>query len=236
MYQGDEGESSNTKALMEPLEAPHNPLQNEDTDERLGLTPEMKPIAQGQNYGVRVLYNQSTAVVDIVFLHGLTGNAFTTWYHKGIDVHWPSAYLREDIPDARIISFGYDADVSNWWKQASTSRVTNHADDMVGALVRLREETEIEDRKIIFVAHSLGGLVTETALASSRHSSFEHIKQIEKNTVKIVFMGTPHHGADAAKWAAFAASLISAVKQINVKIVQLLKPDSEMLEIVQKSF
>jgi len=69
------------------------------------------PIGEGQNHGVRVLYDSGIeASVDIVFVHGLTGNAYNTWLHKDTRVHWPSQLLRQDIPDARILSFGYDAD------------------------------------------------------------------------------------------------------------------------------
>lgn len=179
---------------------------------------------------------RSKAIVDIVFLHGLIGNAYTTWLHEPTNIHWPSTCLKDRVPDSRIISFGYDAAVVGWWHQRSTNRVANHANDMIGALVRLRENTGTEDRKIIFVAHSLGGLVTEAAIALSRHSPFEHIRQIEKHTVGIVFMGTPHLGADAAKWTTFITRLINAVKQTNINIVEVLRPDSEMLELIQKDF
>jgi pimeloyl-ACP methyl ester carboxylesterase len=234
------GEGAARSAVDEQIS---KPAQNTPTKQRpaqeLGLIPGMKTISRGDNYGIQILFEpreQSKAVIDIVFVHGLTGNAYTTWLHRLTGEHWPSRWLKEKIPDARIISFGYDADVANWWRQTSTNRITNHADDMVGGLVRLRENTATEDRKIIFVVHSLGGLVTETALSSSRYSPFEHIQQIERNTVGIVFLGTPHLGADAAKWATFASRMLSAVRQTNVNIVEVLKPDSEMLENIQKNF
>ena len=127
------------------------------------------PIGEGQNYGVQVLYDSGTeASVDIVFVHGLTGDAYNTWLHKNTRVHWPSQLLRQDIPDARILSFGYDADIVNFWNPASNSRLTNHAENMVGDLIRKRERTNSETRKILFVAHSLGGLVIEYALSHSR--------------------------------------------------------------------
>jgi pimeloyl-ACP methyl ester carboxylesterase len=179
---------------------------------------------------------KTNAIVDIVFLHGLIGNAYTTWHHSQTNVHWPSMCLKERIPDSRIISFGYDADVAGWLNQKSTNNVANHAQNMLGGLVRLRESTGTEQRKIVFVTHSLGGLVTETAIARSRHNAFEHIRQIEMHTVGIIFMGTPHFGSDAAKWATFAARSINAVKRTNINIVEVLKPDSEMLETIQRNF
>ncbi|KAL9126778.1 MAG: hypothetical protein Q9217_004226 [Psora testacea] len=132
----------------------------------------LAPIGEGQNYGVKVLYDGSTeASVDIVFVHGLTGNTYNTWLHKGTRVHWPSELLRQDMPDARILSFGYDADIVNFWNPASNSRLSNHAENMVGGLVRKRERTNTESRKILFVAHGLGGLVTEHAVSYSRNTA-----------------------------------------------------------------
>lgn len=113
------------------------------------------PIGEDHNYGVKMLHDGGTeAGVDIVFVHGLTGNAYNTWLHKDTRAHWPSQLLREDIPDARILSFGYDADIVNFWNPASNSRLSNHAENMVGDLVRKRERTNTETRQILFVAHS----------------------------------------------------------------------------------
>ena len=201
--------------------------------------PDIPPIVKGQNYSITQLHNPSPGaktIVDIVFVHGLTGNAYSTWLHKSTNVHWPSMLLKNNIPDARILTFGYDADIVNWWSQASNNRVGNHADNLLGALVRLREDTESEERKIIFVAHSLGGLVTEMAIGLSRRSPFEYIRRIETHTVGIVFLGTPHFGADAAKWGSYGANLIGIVRQTNSPIVKVLRPDSEMLASIQRDF
>ena len=194
-------------------------------------------IGEGPNYGVKVLHDGGTeASVDIVFIHGLTGNAYSTWLHKGTNVHWPSQLLPQDLPDVRILSFGYDADIVNLWSPASMSRLSNHSENMVGGLVRKREETNTETRKIMFVAHSLGGLVTEYALNHSRNASEKHLHQIERCTVGIVFLGVPHSGSDAAAWALFGTRMARVLKLANKDIVKVLEPDNEMLRVVQKGF
>jgi len=196
-------------------------------------------VGKQSNYGIRTLYepkDPAAVVVDVVFIHGLTGNAFNTWLHVPTRKHWPSMMLKDSIPDLRILSFGYDADVVNWWSQTATNTISNHAENMLGAAVRLRERTQSEDRKIIFVAHSLGGLVAEKTLALSKHSPFENMRQIERHTIGIIFLGTPHFGADAAKWATYGSHLISIVRRANVKIVEVLRPDSEVLASIQKEF
>jgi hypothetical protein len=91
-------------------------------------------IQKGDNFGIRVLYepsDKSAAIVDIIFVHGLTGNAYDTWLHEGRQTHWPSQLVKEDIPDARVLSFGYDADVVCWFSAASDNRISNHAEALL---------------------------------------------------------------------------------------------------------
>ena len=184
-----------------------------------------------------MLYDGGTeASVDIVFVHGLTGNAYNTWLHKDTRVHWPSELLRRDIPHARILSFGYDANIVNLWNPASNSSLSNHAQNMIGDLVRNRERTNTETRKIIFVAHGLGGLVTEYALSYSRKAFEDCLHQIERCTAGIVFLGVPHCGADLAAWASFWTQMVSTLRRANKDIVGVLEPGSEILRMVENDF
>ena len=197
----------------------------------------LAPIGEGQNYGVEVLYDGGIeASVDIVFVHGLTGNAYNTWLHKDPRVHWPSELLRQDIPDARILSFGFDADIVNFWNPVSNSRLSNHAESLVGDLVRKRERTNTETRKILFVAHSLGGLVIEYALSHSRNTAEKFLHQVERYTAGIIFLGVPHYGADLVSWGKFGTRMVGILRRANKDIVAVLDPGSEMLREVQKGF
>ena len=205
------------------------------------VTPNFEDTAvrQGQDYGINVLYDGGVdASVDIVFVHGLTGNAYNAWLYKdkGVMVHWPSELLKQDLPDARIMSYGYDADIVNLWNPRSHSPLTGHAETMVGALLRKRERTNTEDRKILFVGHSLGGLVIEHALSHSRKSVEKFLRKIEKFTVGIVFLGVPHCGADLGAWESFGTQLANIVKRPNQDLLGVLKPGSEMLHLVENDF
>jgi hypothetical protein len=86
------------------------------------------------------------------------------------------------------------------------------------------------------VAHSLGGIVVKKALAMSSQSNLERIRQIEASTSGIVFLGTPHHGSDLAKWGVFFSSLLNLAKSTNRAAVKLLQKDSEVLGDLQEDF
>ncbi|KAI4086330.1 MAG: hypothetical protein L6R37_008425, partial [Teloschistes peruensis] len=211
---------------------------SQGTDDLVVAAPS-QDIKEGQNYGVKVLHNGgSGACVDIVFVHGLTGKAYNTWLHKETGIHWPSELLRQDIPKSRILSFGYDADVVHIFRggPASNSRLSNHAESLVGKLVRARERSETETRKIIFVARSLGGLVTEQALARSKNSAEQHLHQVELHTIGIVFLEVPHSGTDLEAWATVGRRMASILKRTNKDILGVLNPDSEMLHMVENNF
>lgn len=96
-----------------------------------------------------------------MFLHGLTGNRETTWTNKSTGVFWPAHLLKIDVPNTRIVTFGYDADIAHFWGTACQNCIRNHAVNLANALAQLRERTKTEGRPIVFVAHSLGGLVFE---------------------------------------------------------------------------
>lgn len=123
---------------------------------------------------------------------------------------------------------------------------------MFGALARLRERTDSvstlphyqlksrakksqENRKILFVAHNLGGLVTENVLCLSKSSPEMHISTIVDCTAGILFLGIPHFGADPS-WAKLGSKPASILTSSNPSIVAVLQPHSEVLANIQKSF
>ncbi|KAL1597940.1 hypothetical protein SLS60_008428 [Paraconiothyrium brasiliense] len=135
------------------------------------------------------------------------------------------------------MTFGYDADIVNFWGQAAQDGISGYAKDLLGKLSRKRQQDTYQpDRKIVFVVHSLGGLVTQRALIMSRESRHPHLQVIEACTVGICFLGTPHHGSDLAKWGSILTRIANIAKPANLAPVELLKQGSEMLRDVQEGF
>lgn len=95
-------------------------------------------------YGLKVLYeprNASETLVDIVFIHGLKGSNYGTWLQKDKNVYWPIDLLSRDVPKARILTFGYDADVIKILGLVSQNQLPHHAETLLSDLAALRDET-----------------------------------------------------------------------------------------------
>jgi hypothetical protein len=97
-------------------------------------------------------------------------------------VFWPQDLLPQECPNARVLTFGYDTRVTRQYSAVNQSNIFTHAKDLLYALDRLREQhrrlREQEkalpdkerklpdrDRNLIFVAHSLGGIVVKEVRA-----------------------------------------------------------------------
>ncbi|KAF2227930.1 Alpha/Beta hydrolase protein [Elsinoe ampelina] len=173
--------------------------------------------------------------VDIVLVHGLTGDRETTWTHRSTSCFWPEQLLPRDFPNARIFTYGYDADVGHMWSTVSQSRIGDHAQTFLTSLAHERDSEGEADRPLFFIAHSLGGLVVEDMLLYSKNSAEPHLKSIVEATRGIIFMATPHCGSQLADWAKIGKSVMVLIRA-NDAIVSVLEPQSEVLARIQKEF
>lgn len=186
--------------------------------------------------GLKLLYQGENSIVDLIFVHGLTGDRERTWTAKDATKPWPETLLPSKVPNARILTFGYDAYISDWRGMVSKNRIGNNAMNLLAAVASYREEDDTDNCPIIFICHSLGGLVCEDALATAQQRPEAHIKRVLDCCRGIVFLGTPHHGSGLAHWAESLAKAIGVLKQTNPEILAVLKSDSEVLERIQGSF
>ncbi|KAJ6009543.1 hypothetical protein N7522_004559 [Penicillium canescens] len=166
----------------------------------------------------------STYYYIIVFIHGLTEDRESTWRAAANSSDpWPKTLLSPIIPNARILTFGYDAYVTDWKTMLSQNRLGCHSWNLLTRLATHREADNTNDRPIIFVCHSLGGLVCEYALTISARRSDEHLKKISNYTRDIAFLATPHHGSGLVQWAEKLAHVVGVLKQVNRDISKVLK-------------
>ncbi len=177
----------------------------------------------------------ASKTVDIVAVHGLQGDAFKTWEDRHGTL-WLRDLLPEDIPSARIMTFGYDSTVAF---SNSVARIEDKALDLLNRLGGQRDENT-DRRPVVFICHSLGGIVVKKALIlAHERSSDPTFKDILINTKAIAFLGVPHEGSDSAWWANVAANALKAATiglTTNNALIADLRKDSSALSTISKQF
>ncbi|EHK20092.1 uncharacterized protein TRIVIDRAFT_48177, partial [Trichoderma virens Gv29-8] len=200
--------------------------------------------------GLSVVYEaeNSSPIIDIVFVHGLQGHPSKTWtYHKkekkksfihrmfqkllkatthpednGTQfkpVFWPADLLPNNCPDSRILTFGYDSKVTKYnASEINQNSIFVHSKDLLGELHRGRERDP--KRRLMFVAHSLGGIVVKEMLARSSSSVEGGLRNIVESTAMVVFLGTPHRGSQHV--AALGEVVRSVVSSLGMKTTPVI--------------
>lgn len=176
--------------------------------------------------------------IDVVAVHGLQGDAYKTWEHENGSL-WLRDFLPTDIPHARIMTFGYDSTIAF---SKSVAKIEDKALELLNCLSAKRSPTAPGglSRPIIFICHSLGGiLVKKTLIIAHERDSNLDFKDILVNTRGIAFLGVPHRGSDIAWWANFAAKLLrnaSVGTSTNVAILSDLEKGSATLANISNQF
>lgn len=216
--------------LFKPVATP----QQNAAESSPSSSPSQAPIVSFPD-SVKVVHDNAGATVDICFVHGLTGNRDTTWTANGQAQPWPQTLLAPQLTTARILTYGYDAYVVKR-SVASSNRLIDHASNLLNDLTTDRASHNASDRPLIFVAHSLGGMVCKEAILQSRNNPEGHLKKIFECTKGIIFIGTPHMGSWMADWARLPASALGVVKSTNKSLLKVLETDNQLLESVQVRF
>ncbi|KAF4339541.1 kinesin light chain [Fusarium beomiforme] len=185
--------------------------------------------------GVEVLVNPPDAHVDICFVHGLTGNRASTWTARGQTAPWPKTLLPSELPKACILTYGYDAYVVSK-SVASSNRLIDHATNLVTDLTNDRRRRNASSRPLIFVAHSLGGLVCKEAILLSRNNPNRSRQDFFTNIKGVIFMGTPHKGSWMADWSKIPARALGLVKSTNKSLLEVLQTNNQYLESIHVRF
>ncbi|KAJ5731165.1 uncharacterized protein N7483_005673 [Penicillium malachiteum] len=216
-------------AIIVPTESPRD-----DLSPRYETDPPQELDSSTLKFGLDTIHESPDAIVDICFIHGLTGDRDKTWTAHGQSVPWPKILLPKKL-NARILMYGYDAHVTRK-SVASSNRLINHAQNLLGDLTADRGLCNASSRPIIFVAHSLGGLVCKKTILLSQNAAEPHSRALFNSVKGVVFMGTPHKGAWMADWAKIPASIFGLVKSTNLMLLDILQKDNQLLDSIQVDF
>ncbi|KAM5342449.1 hypothetical protein ACJ41O_013415 [Fusarium nematophilum] len=193
--------------------------------------------------GITVLYEgRGPIAADVVFVHGLGGTSLGTWsVDRTASAHVSSA------------QWGYKNDPIHFFSRDGQSQqsILSHSRDLFTDL-NLERETEAEktrprrrgrEDEAEKTRPRRRGREDEADRALIKAREYQGQRRyawqsaLGNHCAGIVFMGTPHRGADLAAWGATAVRLAQAMgKSANDEIVASLKSGSPVLESLQDSF
>ncbi|KAF2236478.1 hypothetical protein EV356DRAFT_73100 [Viridothelium virens] len=144
---------------------------------------------------LRAFRNERDHLIDVVAVTGLGGHAYGSFKERGGDHMWLRDSLPQDLEAAQIYLYGYDSHLSN---SQSFQGIVALATTLRQRLQRLRRVSEHDDRPVprplIFIAHSLGGILVKEALVQMQDDP--HDQRMLKTVFGALFFGVPNHGMD----------------------------------------
>ncbi|KAK1772152.1 hypothetical protein QBC33DRAFT_463161, partial [Phialemonium atrogriseum] len=231
-------------------------------------TTPQPPVAR--SIGITTIVNEpAEAALDIIFVHGFTGHPQRTWTHKRRDatgseerpskvrrlmslsdsirrrdaktaVYWPRDLVPEVLPHARVMTYGYDTHIRHQFvgPALNKNQVYDIAWDFLQEATAQRQHCLT--RPVLFVAHSLGGIVVKETLrrSSGCYMGHSHLRGIFDSTVGIMFFGTPHRGSEPRGLIKSTIESLGKILlfRLNQQIVDTLLPTSERLRELRDEF
>ena len=162
---------------------------------------------------------------DIIFVHGLAGFSHGTWRHgaTGAPGHffWPEE-LGRDMPQCGIWTVGYPAGFTALGKPGMI------IEKRAGNLSQKLANAGLGVRPLLFVTHSMGGLIVKSLIVESQILADADRKRLVSVIRGIVFCATPHRGSAFAD----AASVLGAFFGGSQDHVSEMRADAEPLDFL----
>lgn len=152
---------------------------------------------------------------------------------------WPIDLVPDEFDNVRVLTYGYDSHPSHFYfGRINQMNISQHSQQLLQSISDAR--AECRSRPIIFVAHSLGGiLVKDAVVLSGKYEYQPALKDLSLSCSAIIFFGTPHQGANAAAYGEMVGSIVGALPlfpSVYKEVLHGLKPDSEKLSNVTTDF
>ncbi|KAH7305022.1 hypothetical protein B0I35DRAFT_382185, partial [Stachybotrys elegans] len=127
---------------------------------------------------------------------------------------------REDTPLARVMTYGYESSLQH---SRSFQSLEDLATSFHASLLALLSNATT--RPIIFIAHSLGGLILKQVIILMSKSKREEDQELLRAVCGILFFGVPHDGMDIGSLIAMVEDnpnrfLLESIGNMNPSISQ----------------
>ncbi|PFH59149.1 hypothetical protein XA68_12752 [Ophiocordyceps unilateralis] len=175
--------------------------------------------------------------IDVVLVPGLGANPEKSWMSAKGDFNWPTdpKGLVGDNADARILLHMYE---SAWQGQRKVNQsISNAAGSLLQGLAALSPPNGKSRKPIVFVGHSMGGLVIAKAVTLMKREAQRWPNMLE-HVAGAIFFGTPFRGADSAVWAGIWAKLNNSVfaKDLKSQLLDLMDPRASGIHELRNEF
>lgn len=142
---------------------------------------------------------------------------------------WPKDWLAVDCPNLRLLTVEYDTRLSNWSASCPYESERKTIDVLGRELLNKLEQAGVGSRPIIWIGHSMGGLLIKEMLRIA--NDVPALRTIVKQTKGIVFYSVPHKGSSLAG----IGRRISYLVYPSIEVRQLA-PGSQKLRSLHSSF
>jgi pimeloyl-ACP methyl ester carboxylesterase len=154
-------------------------------------------------------------------------------------IFWPQDLLPTTLPNARISTYGYSSNIHHrFGTPGSKNTVYDLAKDLL-LIIEAKRQSQAS-RPLIFIAHSLGGIVVKEMLRQSEGYRTHqcHLHSVYDATVALIYFGTPHSGADPRGAIHRVAEIVLRTIGfiVNEQLVNSLLPSSERLKELRDEF
>ncbi|KAI0201255.1 ankyrin repeat-containing domain protein [Astrocystis sublimbata] len=170
--------------------------------------------------------------LDIVLVPGLGAHPEESWKSESTQFNWTTEALVKDFPKSRVLLYKYQ---SAWRGSLKVKQfMANVAMAMLTGLQSVRKNCP--RRPIVFIGHSMGGLVIAKAItvADQRRDKFPIMFEA---IAAAIFFGTPFGGAPVASVAVMYAHVAEKMGQAtSSKLLDLMKEGDEGLRELKHEF
>lgn len=159
--------------------------------------------------------------LDVVFIHGLGGDAYTSWTVGNQEKSfWPN-WLAEDFEQIGVWTIGYGASPSRWVEDVMP--LEHRALNIINHL----SLKQIGTRPLLLITHSMGGLLAKHIITQASHSGNITYQALGNNIKGLIFIAVPHNGdgwanfLDAARLIVRGNKLIESLRKDNASLLTL---------------
>ncbi|CAG9858577.1 unnamed protein product [Phyllotreta striolata] len=148
---------------------------------------------------------------------------------------WPKDWLSEDVKNIRILGINYATRVSMWAPICPSVKMKLTLEERSSDLLLRLIEAGLGTKPIVWVTHSMGGLIVKKLLCKAFDSDVPEIRNVCLNTKGIFFYSTPHKGCRLASLSQASALLLwpsVEVQELRENSLQLANMHEKFLNIV----